>query len=81
MRALPDEIVYKDFLLNIGNGTLPTFDRYKETIKLPDECIIDQHHSIIDAIFGRFIDPNDTSVYGKAILCPKNNARSLNLLS
>ena len=80
MRANPAEIRYKDFLLCLGNGTLETIDRFRTTIKLPDSCIIDERESIIDAIFGPHIDPNDTSVYPKAILCPRNDARYIKLI-
>jgi hypothetical protein len=51
MRATPNEIEYKEFLLKLGSGKLPTFDRFKETIQLPDRCVVNQDQSLIELKF------------------------------
>lgn len=75
MRANAGEIDYKNFLEQLGNGELPTIDEHREVICLPERCVIPEGQSIITSIFGERLNPNDISVYSKAILCPKNDAR------
>lgn len=75
MRANPNEVEYKNFLLKVGNGELQTFDEYRETIRVPDRIVIPETSSIIDHVFGRQIYANDPSVYNKCILTPRNDAR------
>jgi hypothetical protein len=75
MRVNRDEIDYKEFLLQVGNGSLPTFDRYGETIRLPDRCCLNERASIVSHTFGQVIDPNDASMYRRVILTPKNDAQ------
>lgn len=77
MRADRDQVVFKDFLLKLGNGSLPTIDSNNQLVRIPDCCLIPPSSSIIDYVFGKYIDPNDQTVQKKAILCPKNDARYL----
>ena len=75
MRVLQSEKEFVQYLLQLGNGTLPTFDDFKEIIKIDDNCVIDEKESIIDHVFGKHIPHDDVTHHKKAILCPKNDAR------
>lgn len=73
VRANEDEIQFKKFLLDMGDGNLPTYDNYKEIIRIPDQTIVDSEEELINQIFGQHIDPNDKALYKRAIACPKND--------
>lgn len=75
MRANANQNNFKNFLMEMGNGSLPTHDNNNEQIELPQQCLIPENDSLIDYIFGKTINIHDISVRKKAILCPKNDAR------
>jgi hypothetical protein len=71
MRALPEEIHFKEYLLKVGNGTIPTIDFNKELARVPDQLI--ENGCIVDAIFGsEELTFDALKQFNRAILSPKN---------
>ncbi|XP_044591987.1 ATP-dependent DNA helicase pif1-like [Cotesia glomerata] len=52
MRALPEEIEFVWFLLNLGSGTLNNLD---DIMDLPDECFTSNNNDIVENVYGRII--------------------------
>ncbi|XP_044585994.1 uncharacterized protein LOC123266031 [Cotesia glomerata] len=52
MRALPEEIEFVKFLLNIGDGSL---NDANDEINLPDTCYTSNDENIVENIYGRII--------------------------
>ena len=72
MRALPEQIRFKEYLLQLGEGTLPAIDTHNQLVRVPEDLI--ENHSIVEAIYGSdlltFDQLNQTN---RAILTPKNS--------
>ena len=73
MRAKPEELEFADWLLRLGNGTLPNEQINDEVVEdliaVPDQCqIVD--HSIVDSVFTDL--ENNALTYNSTILSPKN---------
>jgi hypothetical protein len=72
MRALPEQIRFKDYLLQIGDGTLPAIDTHNQLVRVPEELI--ENNSIVDAIYGPdLLTFDQLNLTNRAILSPKNS--------
>lgn len=67
----------REWLLNIGEGKEVTYDNSRQLIMLPREICIEEDSSLVTEIYGAEIDPKDTSIIGKCILCPTNEETHL----
>jgi len=69
-----DQAGFREWLLAMGEGRLPTFDEARKLIKLPDQVVVPAEESLIDRIYGR--GPNliltDDFVRSRCIVCPTN---------
>lgn len=73
MRVQEDECAgdFKRWLLQIGEGKYNNkFESENELVCIPNEMIVNSN--IVDEIYGKTITKNDITVYGKAILAPRN---------
>ncbi|XP_057299453.1 uncharacterized protein LOC130630072 [Hydractinia symbiolongicarpus] len=74
MRAGQNQHIFSNWLLQLGNGTLPAKESepFRNSIEIPDTCIIreqdDQSH--IDVVFG---DENIDDFASRVILTPTND--------
>ena len=72
MRALPEQIRFKDYLLQIGDGTLPAIDTHNQLVRVPEELL--ENNSIVDAIYGPdLLTFDQLNLTNRAILSPKNS--------
>ena len=67
MRADPNEQAFADYLIELGNGQLPTGDD-DDLIQLPEQCIV--KGCIIQEMYGDH--PSAQLIANTCILCPKN---------
>ena len=72
MRVNPEQHDFRDWLLELGNGHLPTRQDspFFDCIEIPSTCIIEG--SLIDKIFPVEEADNETLFSSRAILCPRN---------
>ena len=72
LRALPEEIIFKDWLMRIGDGIEPTING-KYLTRVPDNTLVAEGSNLITAVYG---EPPLTREYlahnNVAILCPTN---------
>ena len=68
MRAA-DEQAFSSWLLQVGNGSLPSACHQSEEplITIPEECVC---HNVIDAVYD---DMLDNQIERRVILCPRND--------
>lgn len=52
MRALPEEIEFAQFLLNVGDGTV---NDENDEINLPDMCLTSKNNDIVENVYGKII--------------------------
>src|SRR5277367_7163336 len=72
MRVDPAETEFKQWLLDIGNGTIETDDN--ERISLPAEIL--SNGNLVEEVFGPCLASNDFEAMKKrAILCPSTATR------
>ncbi|KAL6739672.1 hypothetical protein Aduo_013102 [Ancylostoma duodenale] len=74
MRVIGSVDEWRNYLLNIGDGTVPRNNN--EEIVVPEE--IRCRESLINEIFGPFLNRHSSDLSGVAILTPKND-ESLNI--
>eukprot|EP00111_Clytia_hemisphaerica_P007544 TCONS_00021908-protein len=72
VRAGPGEMEFSNFLLQLGEGNLPTkqTDPYLGSIQIPDQCAISTDSDLIEHVFGNFEDGGDFTK--RVILTPTN---------
>ena len=78
MRAGPGDEHFARFLLQLGEGKLPTKqdDPFKGCIEIPSECVLPKSADIIQSVFDNF---EEEHVIHRVILTPTNaEALSLN---
>ena len=87
MRALPEEIQFSNFLLQVGNGEINGNNDNIDIHNFPDECILSHDIDIVEEIYGDiFRSKQYRKAIDYAILAPRNadvddiNDRVLNLL-
>ena len=70
VRALPDQIEFKQWLMDVGNGVVPTIDHHA-LIRLPEQVLCE--NNLIDDIYGtEMLTVQQLSTLNVAILCPTN---------
>ena len=73
MRTTPGEQEFSNFLLQLGEGTLPTKenDPFQGCIQIPDECVIPKNSDLIQHVFGDFQE--EDNLMKRVILTPTND--------
>jgi len=56
MRAAEGEVEFADWVLNLGNGTIPTVPLSDDAIAIPNECLTT---NLVDEIYGERITEDD----------------------
>ncbi|XP_044588723.1 ATP-dependent DNA helicase PIF1-like [Cotesia glomerata] len=70
MRALPEEIQFVNFLLNIGDGTV---NNLNDEVNLPDSCFTSNNNDIVENIYGKMIrDKRYDQLTSAVILSARN---------
>ncbi len=73
MRTLDGNKEFNEWLIKLGDGTLPHHKIIDGAIEIPPEFIVEGQ--VIDYIYGHQFSAKDVeSLSDRAILCPKNNA-------
>ena len=72
MRAAPEEHAFADWLLTIGDGTatVKSNEPFKGCVKIPQEIIVPQNSSLIDAMYD--VNAAASDFQSRAILTPNN---------
>jgi hypothetical protein len=75
MRTINDTDNYAEWLLKLGNGSIPNDNTLPEdNIIIPDGMLLQKGHNLITEVFGNSFVNNDSTVYTKAaILCTTND--------
>ncbi|XP_044591985.1 uncharacterized protein LOC123270113 [Cotesia glomerata] len=70
MRALPEEIEFSQFLLDVGDGKL---NDVNDNLLLPEECSVSKADNIVEYLYGNIIRTQCfNELTGSVILSPRN---------
>ena len=72
MRARAEEQQFAEWLLHIGNGSVPLKQDapFQDTIQIPDCCVLDEQSSMVQSMYGGLAEQDFAST---AILTPTND--------
>jgi len=75
MRTINDTDNYAEWLLKLGNGSIPNDNNLPEdNIIIPDSMLLQKGQDLITEVFGNSFVNNDSTIYTKAaILCTTND--------
>ena len=69
MRALPEEIAFKEWTLRLGDGILHTDE--PETVEIPERCFTER--GVVEQVFGPPPIASDNNLHQRVILTPLND--------
>ncbi|XP_057339407.1 uncharacterized protein LOC130676918 [Microplitis mediator] len=70
MRALPEEIEFVQFLLNVGDGSL---NNLNDELNLPDMCSTSKNNDIVDNVYGNIIRGKRYTELTKTVILSARN--------